>query len=670
MDSKMCRLKVLALAGTMFVVLLLTVQFVASCDRGSMPALTGGAYDSVAGDGDADTAGERVTMSVEGPLGGEFTFEPLDGDGSPDEKGGNAYELALEEGLGDKGQEVLNLTITAKDGFEWKYALGYIHYDADKYNPIEFKPGGIFGNDERKILTQAIFSEKGCTAFWTGFTKFDDRDAAKSGLIGTFVIELSAWEPPRGPSTAPDNDGSEDPELSDKVDDAAGWKDPNDDDLKYIYFSEVNRGDGNINGEVGIPDLTPLAQNWDESYPPPTWLEVLDYWGDNYIGDPDPDVITTNYLKTVGGYSIQVYADEGMQNLLLDTTITGPDYWERQDISTWDRGVYYGEGNWFYSTTGQIGYRIADESFQLYSTVYAILTPYDAESPPNDGVSSDLTRVDFDINEDPEAFLSVNYTVIKVPYWVSLDASASFDIDGIITKYEWDLDGNGSFETDTGTTPYAMSYISSADDCTLKVQVTDNSSGQDVAQKVIHAREYLNEAGFASDTVDIVAVEVQFTDYSIPIVFRDTDQALAFVNDIRILFSGDTDSLLIPGMSPDNIKPWDDHDTQWGDPEDGFLTPLYDGTSPWRYAGFASNLADLNVTYHDELEVDEGTSDIAMEYRFRVEVPHDEIYLTMVYDTNRTYYTNLNSDISEFYPWSTFPYEESGYTEAYVPPSS
>ena len=34
---------------------------------------------------------------------------------------------------------------------------------------------------------------------------------------------------------------------------------------------------------------------------------------------------------------------------------------------------------------------------------------------------------------------------------VTFDGSASSDPGGAIAKYEWDLDGNGTFETDTGT---------------------------------------------------------------------------------------------------------------------------------------------------------------------------------------------------------------------------
>jgi len=63
---------------------------------------------------------------------------------------------------------------------------------------------------------------------------------------------------------------------------------------------------------------------------------------------------------------------------------------------------------------------------------------------------------------------------------VSLDGSESTDPDGSIAKYEWDLDGNGSFETNTGTTPSASTTFTSAGSYEVKLQVTDNvgNSGQ------------------------------------------------------------------------------------------------------------------------------------------------------------------------------------------------
>jgi PKD repeat protein len=63
----------------------------------------------------------------------------------------------------------------------------------------------------------------------------------------------------------------------------------------------------------------------------------------------------------------------------------------------------------------------------------------------------------------------------KVGDTVNFDASASKDTDGTIAKYEWDLDGNGSYETDTGTTPTTSRSYPSTGQVTVGLRVTDNA---------------------------------------------------------------------------------------------------------------------------------------------------------------------------------------------------
>jgi len=59
---------------------------------------------------------------------------------------------------------------------------------------------------------------------------------------------------------------------------------------------------------------------------------------------------------------------------------------------------------------------------------------------------------------------------------VSFDASSSKAREGgSIQKYEWDLDGDGSFETDTGATPSASRSYSSAQLLTVRLRVTDDN---------------------------------------------------------------------------------------------------------------------------------------------------------------------------------------------------
>ncbi len=74
----------------------------------------------------------------------------------------------------------------------------------------------------------------------------------------------------------------------------------------------------------------------------------------------------------------------------------------------------------------------------------------------------------------------------KVGETVQFDASASKDPDGTIAKYEWDLDGNGSYETNTGTTPSASRSYSSAGAVNVGLRVTDNGGNTGSAVRTVN----------------------------------------------------------------------------------------------------------------------------------------------------------------------------------------
>ena len=57
-------------------------------------------------------------------------------------------------------------------------------------------------------------------------------------------------------------------------------------------------------------------------------------------------------------------------------------------------------------------------------------------------------------------------------------ASGSSDPDGTIAKYEWDLDGNGSYETETGTEPVATRSYPTAGSYDVRLRVTDSSGNK------------------------------------------------------------------------------------------------------------------------------------------------------------------------------------------------
>ncbi len=82
---------------------------------------------------------------------------------------------------------------------------------------------------------------------------------------------------------------------------------------------------------------------------------------------------------------------------------------------------------------------------------------------------------------------------------VDFDASDSTDSDGEVVKYEWDLDGNGSFETDTGTSPLASRTYTGPGSVPVKLRVTDDGDETDEVSHSLRVTE-----GATSDYADAV----------------------------------------------------------------------------------------------------------------------------------------------------------------------
>ncbi len=78
-------------------------------------------------------------------------------------------------------------------------------------------------------------------------------------------------------------------------------------------------------------------------------------------------------------------------------------------------------------------------------------------------------------NRAPTASFTATPNPVLSGAGVSFDASASKDPDGTVAKYEWDLDGNGSYETNTGATATTNQTYATPGNRTVGLRVTDNS---------------------------------------------------------------------------------------------------------------------------------------------------------------------------------------------------
>jgi hypothetical protein len=76
-------------------------------------------------------------------------------------------------------------------------------------------------------------------------------------------------------------------------------------------------------------------------------------------------------------------------------------------------------------------------------------------------------------NRAPAAALSAAPGVVAGGGQVSFDASGSTDPEGLQLRYDWDLDGNGSFETPGGTSPRITRVYTGTTTLTARVRVSD-----------------------------------------------------------------------------------------------------------------------------------------------------------------------------------------------------
>lgn len=98
------------------------------------------------------------------------------------------------------------------------------------------------------------------------------------------------------------------------------------------------------------------------------------------------------------------------------------------------------------------------------------------------------TTVDFWVvdpaNTPPTAHFTMNYYTGPAPLKVQLDASTSVDNTGI-RSYEWDLDNDGLFETDMGTSPLVSYIFGNYGPTTVTLMVTDDDYATHTSSKVV-----------------------------------------------------------------------------------------------------------------------------------------------------------------------------------------
>ena len=106
-----------------------------------------------------------------------------------------------------------------------------------------------------------------------------------------------------------------------------------------------------------------------------------------------------------------------------------------------------------------------------------------------------LTEV---VHRAPTAAFTINPNPATTGQQVTFDGSSSTD-DDPIAKYEWDLDGDGTFETDTQAVATTTKTFATAGTYTVRLRVTDDHGVQDVISHTVTVNDPTT-TGSSTDT--------------------------------------------------------------------------------------------------------------------------------------------------------------------------
>ncbi|MCC7478044.1 PKD domain-containing protein [bacterium] len=276
------------------------------------------------------------------------------------------------------------------------------------------------------------------------------------------------------------------------------------------------RIDGDANGQISISDLTVLATNWQarlDSYriyrrgPGETDFTLLPDPSDNTRPFsisrasaanamplyPDPSrplrYSFEDPIETQGEYEYLVAPYDSQSQTEGPLSITAGGSLNVQASFTADRlggtpplvvnfdasasTVTEGqiaEYRWDFNNDGETdSISVLPQASELFEEIGAYVVVLRVVSTQGDiGIASRLITV----GETPELQLKAEPAGGEVPLILQLTAQASSQT-GVISKYEWDLDGDGSYELSTGPVPVYSLAVSSPGSRSIGVRVSD-----------------------------------------------------------------------------------------------------------------------------------------------------------------------------------------------------
>jgi PKD repeat protein len=322
---------------------------------------------------------------------------------------------------------------------------------------------------------------------------------------------------------------------------------------KTLSWSYVNRGDYDFSGEVGLSDLTPIAIYYQaktgDGIGDDQRERTVDGNGDGEVDIKDINPIALSYLADVASYRILTSSEAGGEYTAIgeiEYAQNGGGHPPKFVIPLPDAAHAFvavvpldGSGTpGEQSDPVQVGQRPLifevgpsggkSGAAVVFSASVAGTPPLsyawsfgDAASPSVAAVPSPtvvlgaageyscslavtnkygLAEYDFEVSvySAPSAQIRATPASGNPPLVVLLDASGSTAGSGAIVLYEWDADGDGAYESTSGSTPEISATYNTPGVYFPAVRITDSMANQATASTQVRA----NSAPFADLSVD------------------------------------------------------------------------------------------------------------------------------------------------------------------------
>ncbi|MCC7478400.1 PKD domain-containing protein [bacterium] len=246
--------------------------------------------------------------------------------------------------------------------------------------------------------------------------------------------------------------------------------DPGDSILRYLWdfdgdaaFEEITYSPTNVHTltQPGIINVTVAVEDR-EGERDTAQLEI-----NVGVAGNSPPGVTITALPLSGSAPLNVSFGSVFTD--IDGSIVRFD-WDFEGDGTWERYDDAAELNHVYTAGGSFN---------------ATLRVTDDDGAQN----SDSIQIT--VNSPPQASLQVLPASIQLGADCFLDAALSSDADGTLTLFEWDLDGDGTYEQSSGTDPQLSFTPASAGPYSIGLRVSDELGAQSTAQALLHVRGWM-----------------------------------------------------------------------------------------------------------------------------------------------------------------------------------